>query len=53
MEGSSRAEARHVERTLSFRAHTFDWWIPVQPRHGVSDSTFATATGSAHFGNGP
>jgi hypothetical protein len=55
MEGSSQTEARHIERTLTFRAHTFDWWIAVKPLHGgVSGSAFATATEHEHvFGNGP
>jgi hypothetical protein len=52
IEGSSQTEARHVERTLeNFKAHTFDWWIPVQPLHGVSDSALATATDRHVFGN--
>lgn len=52
-EGSSQIEARHVERTLSFKAHTFDWWIPLQPLPGVSDSAFATVTDRHVVGNRP
>ena len=51
-EGSTQTEARHVDRTLDFKAHTFDWWIPVQPRHGVSDVAFVTAADNHVFGNG-
>jgi hypothetical protein len=51
IEGSSQAEARHVERTLDFKAHTFDWWIPVQPLHGVSDEVFVANHDQSVFGN--
>jgi hypothetical protein len=37
-EGSSQTDARHFQKTLSFEAHTFDWWIPVKPIPGVSDT---------------
>lgn len=55
MEGSSQAEARHIERPeLNFKAYTFDWWIPVKPPHGsVSDRTVATTTDRHVFGNAP
>lgn len=53
-EGFSQAEARHFEGTLNFRAHTFDWWIPVRPLHaGVSDRAFASAADMHVFENAP
>ena len=54
IEGSTQSEPRHVEHTFeNFKAHTFDWWIPVQPLHGVSDSALATSTDRHIFGNAP
>ncbi|MGJ0489435.1 hypothetical protein [Methylobacter sp.] len=68
IEGSSQKEARHVDRTLEFKAHTFDWWIPVQslrplkpfdiPRLSPevtvldSDSTYIPGIGSVMLGIG-
>jgi hypothetical protein len=37
-EGSSQSKARRFEREVTLKAHTFDWWIPVQPNPKVSDS---------------
>jgi hypothetical protein len=42
LEGSSQSGVRHIEPTLEFKAHTFDWWIPVQPNPRVSDHVSAT-----------
>ena len=50
IEGTTEAGVRHVERTLSFAAHTFDWWIPSLPAPGVSDHALATATNRHVFG---
>ena len=38
MEGTSMIEARHFDRTLSFKAHTFDWWVPIKIPFIGSDS---------------
>src|SRR6185312_9376759 len=44
-------ELRHVNKTLTFTAHTFDWWIPVRPLPGESDTaTLKPAHGAASAG---
>ena len=52
MEGSSITAARpEVNRSLDFKAHTFDWWIPQQPRPGVTKSAVIDAPGHHVVGN--
>ena len=42
IQGSSQPEGRHSEHTFAFKAHTFDWWIPVRPRPAPARSSSTT-----------
>lgn len=40
----------HVERTVEMRAHTFDWWIPIDPPFVLGEPFAQTAAGRRAFG---